>query len=116
MAILGPRATEILNEQIAKTTKLLDDGTLRLDPNNGVPTIKQVPIGLNRKDAITPCASPQLTKAFRKLREEIQYEREDFETAQRIAESDEFEQATKQIVDPELGFAEEKDATARLIC
>lgn len=115
MAILGPRATEILNEQIAKTTKLLDDGTLRLDPNNGVPTIKQVPIGLNRKDAVTPCASPQLTKAFRKLREEIQYEREDFETAQRIAESDEFEQATKQIVDPQLGFAEEKDATAYIL-
>ena len=115
MAALGPRATEILNEQIAQTTKLLDDGTLRLDPDNGIPTIKQVPIGLNRKDAVTPCASPQLTTAFHKLREEIQYEREDFEAAQRIAESDEFEQATKQITDPELGFAEEKDATAYIL-
>lgn len=115
MAILGPRATEIVNAHIMQTAELLEKQTLQLDPENGVPTIQQVPIGLNRKDAVIPCASPQLTTAFRKLREEIQYDREDFEVAQRIAESEDFEQATKKVMDPELGFAEEKDATAYIL-
>lgn len=110
-AILGPRATNIIKQKKLALNNI-DVLQVESDIPDGLEITDILPLACGNEDPSVPCASPDMTKEFRHLLRDVNYGEEDYIAAQRIAESDEFQEAEKLATPTELGFAIEKDPTS----
>lgn len=112
VVVLGPESSEILKAKVAEVQNMITLGKIRITKDSSVPSIEEIPL-VNKDDTnLLPCSSPMLTKAFRKLLQEVGYDKNDVVAATRLVESEEFQQAVKELTPAGLGFTEEKDMTA----
>lgn len=113
--VIGPRATDVIRKLAEDVQKHISAGEITADTPDGLTTLDVLPIAGNKDDPSIPCSSPDLTKEFRHLLRDVGYDKEDYQAAQRIAESDEFRKAERKATPSELGFAIEKDPTAYIL-
>lgn len=113
-AILGPRATNIIKQKKLALNNI-DVLQVASDIPDGLEITEILPLACGNEDPSVPCASPDMTKEFRHLLRDVNYGEEDYIAAQRIAESDEFQEAEKLATPTELGFAIEKEPTAYIL-
>ena len=111
-AVIGPRSTQIIQKKKEELQKCIDEGKILDDVSNGLTLLDVLPIASSKDNPSVPCTSSDMTKEFRHLLRDINYDKEDYLAAQRIAESDEFQEAEGKATPSELGFAIEKDPTA----
>ena len=112
IVVLGPDASTILNARVAEIQDMIASGKISLDENSSIPSIEEIPLVSKDDNHLLPCSSPMLTKAFKRLLQEVGYDEKDVVAATRLVESEEFQNAVKELTPAELGFTNEKDMTA----
>lgn len=111
IGILGPDASKIMNNRVAEIQDMISSGKIILNSNSNMPSIQQIPLVNKGENPLLPCSSPMLTKAFKRLLQDVGYNENDIVAAERLVESEEFQKAVTQVTPAEMGFTDEKDMT-----
>ena len=113
--MLGPRANDIIQQKKVALSNSIDALEITSDIPDRLNILEILPLASGNADPSIPCSSPDMTKEFRHLLRDIDYDKEEYLAAKRIAESDEFEKAERSATPTELGFAIEKEPTAYIL-